>query len=1222
MAYKRFIGANGASWNTSSNWSPSGVPGTADEAVFEVARNVIGTGSTILHLVNVNNTTLSLNFTSGFIFTVHGNVTNNGTLTASNGGTISLGANNDCYMYCGVEFSNIDFAISKSGRFIQFDSAIVMKDNATGNYTGGRGLITLNSCSDFRMNGNPIQCNRIVFATSSSKTIRLNANITGKTVSTTSPFASITSGVGASFPEKTGKFIGKPKSGTGALAWSGGIGTDYSTALRFEFWNADNGNTRTLNNLSNHLLEPVFNCQIGNGTWNWHNGVSGNFGGQTTTTSTNTVNCYVSNGATFNYSCPLPFTTVNFIKNIGTGNSFNITDCRAVTSNLNSEAVTYYLTVSGGTAAKTFNLNGTNFTTTYYVRIINSGTAATISANGTSCNYYFGWSGNAFSQNTAAFTLNCGTTGSNSNFYYDNCTDNASAPCTINMELGNHYFGSGLNIVGTVNFNRGAIHLNGQPIVGTFNSNPSPTSNARTFNWNGYYIRVNNQARTANAHGTGNVNIVNATTTTSTSSMDSSDSCDGGIQVETTGTVNMGLWTDSTCPRLRFKAFGTTASSRTFASGNIRSLEIQGPCSVGGSTPVYKSGTTRVTWDGVGSAANFNSLRVYLGPDSGGTNFTYNNAAALTDDTKRIQTVITNDTYGPASGTFTCSIVAYAQGINLNKGLGSYTLEDVNVQGYVLCVPTFASTNPVTYTWRKVIKKATTSGFVGFSASDEFRASIQSTVGLTTHIIENVGIDVKGNQFTVGNLDVNGATYGGTVAVNAPILGELISLANNVSFEINSNYTFKNIRFSYSNSRLYAWSDFTITGQLYGPGAPVVVATDRTITFTGADSTTPIDLTGTPTGFNGSGANLVIRNSGGGDRTINIRNILFNTITNGCTFTHTGSGDGTGWLYINNGSLAGTISTLQHENNSVSRGIRSSGTASLTVTNPNFSGNSTNRAYFWGNMVKGGGGSANLNYLGIRNSTVTPSSTWYADNSIDYGTNSGWNITAGASYSVTPAAGSVNEGANITINVSTTGITNGTTLYWTILHSTTASADFSANSGSFTINSDAGSFTITTVADATTEGAQTFAVEIRTGSTSGAVVATSTSITVNDTSLSPSYSASPVVGNVNEGTALTINVTTGNVNDGTTLYWTISHVTSNASDFVATSGSFTINSNAGSFTVTPSADVTTEGSETYAVQIRTGSTSGTVVATTSNITINDTSLTPSYPVYIGFFQFF
>jgi hypothetical protein len=109
-----------------------------------------------------------------------------------------------------------------------------------------------------------------------------------------------------------------------------------------------------------------------------------------------------------------------------------------------------------------------------------------------------------------------------------------------------------------------------------------------------------------------------------------------------------------------------------------------------------------------------------------------------------------------------------------------------------------------------------------------------------------------------------------------------------------------------------------------------------------------------------------------------------------------------------------------------------------------------------------------------------------------------------------------------------------------------------------------------------------------------------------------SYSIGTIPSSINEGVAGTINVTTVGVADGTTLYWTINNVTTSNSDFTATSGSFTITSNAGSFTITPTADITTEGAETFTVQIRTGSTSGTVVATTSSITVNDTSITSPF----------
>lgn len=105
--------------------------------------------------------------------------------------------------------------------------------------------------------------------------------------------------------------------------------------------------------------------------------------------------------------------------------------------------------------------------------------------------------------------------------------------------------------------------------------------------------------------------------------------------------------------------------------------------------------------------------------------------------------------------------------------------------------------------------------------------------------------------------------------------------------------------------------------------------------------------------------------------------------------------------------------------------------------------------------------------------------------------------------SITPAASSINEGSGLTFNVVTANAISGSTLYWTVNHTSTASADFSATSGSFTITNNAGSFTVTPTADLTTEGAEAFTVSVRLGSISGTVLGTSSSVTVNDTSTTP-----------------------------------------------------------------------------------------------------------------------
>ena len=111
------------------------------------------------------------------------------------------------------------------------------------------------------------------------------------------------------------------------------------------------------------------------------------------------------------------------------------------------------------------------------------------------------------------------------------------------------------------------------------------------------------------------------------------------------------------------------------------------------------------------------------------------------------------------------------------------------------------------------------------------------------------------------------------------------------------------------------------------------------------------------------------------------------------------------------------------------------------------------------------------------------------------------------------------------------------------------------------------------------------------------------------TYLSPTYAVASAADSVDEGSPLTFTVTTTNLPSPTTLYWV---VLTNAGDFATSSGTVTINSNTGSFSVTPTSDTTTEvDAETFTVGIRTSALSESNVATSDPITINDTSQTPS-----------
>lgn len=107
----------------------------------------------------------------------------------------------------------------------------------------------------------------------------------------------------------------------------------------------------------------------------------------------------------------------------------------------------------------------------------------------------------------------------------------------------------------------------------------------------------------------------------------------------------------------------------------------------------------------------------------------------------------------------------------------------------------------------------------------------------------------------------------------------------------------------------------------------------------------------------------------------------------------------------------------------------------------------------------------------------------------------------------------------------------------------------------------------------------------------------------------PTYTFTSVPASINEGASGNFTVTTTKVGNGTTLYWTINNVSSSDSDFVATSGSFTINNNSGTFSIDIANDSQTEGTEAFTVSIRENSISGTVLATSQSVNIGDRAYT-------------
>lgn len=239
-----------------------------------------------------------------------------------------------------------------------------------------------------------------------------------------------------------------------------------------------------------------------------------------------------------------------------------------------------------------------------------------------------------------------------------------------------------------------------------------------------------------------------------------------------------------------------------------------------------------------------------------------------------------------------------------------------------------------------------------------------------------------------------------------------------------------------------------------------------------------------------------------------------------------------------------------------------------------------------------------------------------------------YNITVIPYYTVTLSGGQAptnptvaNEGGTALIFTLTCSEAPGTTINYSIStegsSAPTNAADFNeASSGTVTVN-NFGQATVSYsgVADQTTEGPEIFRVFFSGPSSSIYSPFVGIADQSRDPVAVPTYSITNPSSNViAEGSSGTFTVDTTNVANGTVLYWTISNLTTSNADFGATQGTVTISNNSASFSVSPVADETTEGQESFIVRLRTGGYSGTIVASGgSGTTVGDTSTTPPPP---------
>ena len=254
----------------------------------------------------------------------------------------------------------------------------------------------------------------------------------------------------------------------------------------------------------------------------------------------------------------------------------------------------------------------------------------------------------------------------------------------------------------------------------------------------------------------------------------------------------------------------------------------------------------------------------------------------------------------------------------------------------------------------------------------------------------------------------------------------------------------------------------------------------------------------------------------------------------------------------------------------------------------------------------------------------------------------GAGVYSAASNSATPDLPTYNITNDLVSNTSDEGVTasiyvdsnetvTATTLYWSVSGTGITVGDFDSGSitGSVSITPTVRStVTLGIKADGATEGSETFTLSFYTNSgrttlltglgIGGYVIGNSQSVSINDTS-TVSYSVSPNTTSVNEGSS--VSFTVGRTDGASsTAYWNIQSIsgTVNSSD-LSTSGSVSIASGSGSFSISITADQTLEGSESFRVRLYTDSGRTALVATSSTITINDTSQYVPAGTYQGSF---
>ncbi|RAR46991.1 hypothetical protein [Flavobacterium lacus] len=329
FAQKTWVGATNGTWNTGSNWSPSGVPGAGDDVIINTTLNIS---------VNTNTTinTLTITGNAAVTFTANGGAR---TITIDNtGSSIDAGSSLTLVGTTGGGSRTMRLAYTGSNQTMAIAGTLILTPTAAGSIYTATNSVTTVTGSIVRTGGTLTStASNLSFSAvgtyqhamngSTIPTATWNANSTCLVTGITSTIPS--AGLGQAFGNFTWNCSGQSAAINNLAGASGGL-----TTINGDFTIlSTNGQTLNLNNSATaRTLTVGGNFSNSGGVIDWASGTATttiNVGGAITvsgsaTMTTSTLTTAVVNGTfvltgstpqTLNFSTPSNVTYTNFTVN-------------------------------------------------------------------------------------------------------------------------------------------------------------------------------------------------------------------------------------------------------------------------------------------------------------------------------------------------------------------------------------------------------------------------------------------------------------------------------------------------------------------------------------------------------------------------------------------------------------------------------------------------------------------------------------------------------------------------------------------------------------------------------------------------------------------------------------------------------------------------------------------------------------------------------------------